>query len=233
MVAERVSQGHAPAHLNALSTKTFPPLSARLTMSMETCIPAFQQNMEAKHAMENFTAMVAAGIAIGRMLMPVGRQGLRAAWHVWDRATGGWKKVEDEEEIDIPVEIAEVMRQQQQQTGQQQQQPTIPNRKVKVNSEGQMAIYSQTPISSSGPAQSPELVSNFLAEFNGSSSAAGSCQFGPPTKPQPPTNNDHSIIFIITITEEDQTALGKRNSITDGQGGVINGPDNLVGYNWG
>ena len=111
MVAERVSQGHAPANLDAGST-TFPLSPLRAAMQMENLLPVegflpgFPQNMEAKMAQENFTAMIATGLALGRMLMPVDRQGLRVAWHALDRATGLWKKVETEDEFDLPENIA-------------------------------------------------------------------------------------------------------------------------------
>ena len=240
MVAERVSQGHAPANLDAESTIS-PPSPLRATMQMESFLPGesylpgFPQNMEAKQAQENFFAMIATGLALGRMLLPVGRQGLRVAWHALDRATGLWKKVETEDEFDLPENIANTM------------QKVTPNKKVKVNAEGGMAIYSQSPRESSEAAQSPDRVQNLLAEFNGAGAAASSCQFGPkncndnPTGAGPRPKADHdptttiatTIATIIAMTTDDQIALSKRNSLDDGKHGTTTESDSWVNYNWG
>ena len=143
MVAERVSQGHAPA---PLSTQFAVSPTLRATMAAEDIIRAtlatgepfmrcFPANVEALRDQQNFTAMIATGFALGRMLMPVGRQGLRMAWHALDRATGMWRKIDDEEEVDLPEEIANAM-------GLTQQPLVTPNKKVKDGPPGAMAIHS-------------------------------------------------------------------------------------------
>ena len=102
-------------------------------MSAEAFILAFPQNMAMQQEQQHFTAMVATGIALGRILLPVGQHGLRLAWHAWDRVKGGWHKVEGEDELDMPENIAATMQQQQQQL--QQQQVTF-NRTVKADADG-------------------------------------------------------------------------------------------------
>lgn len=102
-------------------------------MATEAFLHGFPANLEVQQAQQNLTAMIATGFALGRVLMPAGRQGLRMAWHALDRAIGIWTKVENEAEVDLPESIASAMQQ------------ITPNRQVKVSHDENMAIYSQYP----------------------------------------------------------------------------------------
>ena len=84
-------------------------------MPAEAFIRAFPQNIANQQAEQEFAAMIAAGCALGRILMPVGRQGLRMAWHAFNRAIGGWQKVEGVDGLDMPEGLASALPQQQQQ----------------------------------------------------------------------------------------------------------------------
>ena len=116
---------------------------------MSEFVGGYQHNVD----QENMTAIVTAAIVAGRALFPIGRY---LVWHMWDKAKGIWSKVDDMDQIEITEEMATALRQQQQQTTTA---ATPSNSKVKMNSEGEMNIYSESPkitlISSTSSTRSP------------------------------------------------------------------------------
>ena len=179
--------------------------------------------MSNQQAEQNFAAMIAAGYVLGRILIPVGRHGFRMAWHAFDRATGGWQKVEGVDELDIPEALANTLPQQQ-----PQQQQTTTNRKIKAEVHGKIIIYSKTPAETTD-SENSEPVPDLLPKFEDVGGAFGSCQFGP----RPRDNYDHTTYTTANNAVDDQEAICKRNSIGDGKHGTIGQTDTFHTYDWG
>ena len=171
------------------------------------------------------TATVAAAIAAGRALPPIGR---RLVWHMWDAAKGAWAKIDGVDDVELPDEMVVALQAQQQQQllpqqqqQQQQAQATPSNSKVKVHEKGELKIYSDS------PKVTPNLFEHFDKAPDDTQDAAepATCQFGPTTIITYP--------IASSIQEQQDIAQSKINSILDGKG--TNGPgiDRLQDDDWG
>lgn len=164
---------------------------------------------------QNTTAMVAVAIVAGRALVLVGG---RLVWHIWDKARGIGPKVDDMADVELTEEMVTDLQQQQQ----QQQQTTItttpPNNTLKVDANGELRIYSN----------SPKLTPDFLPKFEASNDyndngARPSCQFGPPML----------TTTTMTLQEQQDIAQATLNSYADGKGQTRFDTDRLQDNDWG
>ena len=207
MVAELGFRSQAPAHLNVCAYSPHTLSVSRALTAMDGPFVGGIGQMEVLQAAQNAIATGAAVATVVRVLAP---KAGRFVWHLWNKATGEVKPVEDAVDVVVTDELMEILEKPSDPRPQSTPEtPSGPGKRNRIS-----PFYSQEPMPQGN------LLKDLNAAKKGSDTAIAStttCQFGPTTHIT--DGNDYS----NNLQLQQDIDKGKLHSIQDGKGGVGNG----------